>query len=417
MRIRERHVDGNTVNTLVEVWVPYGSCSNPTGWQLAPQYNITGSFVDITSEEEFGDVLVPNFEKRRDHGETFCNPMYRTFTQTVKTPIYQTDTNEGWVTLDCGGTLTEVLRNTSSRAIGTRSPDELVGSYPATPSLDENVIRDIAVTAAWANVSEADVNAYATLAESGKTVQSFLSITGRIIRLALQLSRGNLRAVWKTFTPKQLESHWMEGRYAIRPLLYDIKGVTAAIKAVDRPERYTYRGSDSATATNSQVLSSMSVAGRYRVYGRFDTSRMITARAGVLAALEEISTINRWGLDQPLEALWELVPASFIWDWFLNVGKVLASWTPNLGIRTLASWVTVENTVSMTKCIDHVEDLFVWQSYTSERSLEFSGGNCSTQTSVRTRLCHPARPLMPHMSVRLDAAKLLDLVILAKKLV
>lgn len=419
MRYRERVVTGNLINTKAVGYRSDGSCASPEIWNLYPAYDLVGSYRDHSSTETFLDVVTPNFEKRRDHGEVINNPMVKTLSQSTKTSISMDNEIAYWKYLTCSGTAIKVLRTDGSRQIGTLSPDSifLAGTYPPTPSVDETVVREIAVTAAWANVSSADINAYATMAESGETIQSFKSIAGRIIKTVNQLRKGNLKAVWKQFTPKQLADRWMEGRYAVRPLVYDIHGVVAALQPlVRRSERHVFRGGNSATETSSVVTTTYYPTSWYRVWGNFSTSRTITARSGVLTAILETSQVSKWGLDQPLEALWELVPYSFICDWFFNVGKVLASWTPNTGLKSLASWVTVDNTVLNMKSINRVDDVYVWTPSTWSRHIAIAGGACTTTATVRSRVINPCRSLVPHLTVRLDAAKLLDLVIIGKKL-
>lgn len=136
----------------------------------------------------------------------------------------------------------------------------------------------------------------------------------------------------------------------------------------------------------------------------------------MLTAIEEISNISRWGLDQPVEALWEIVPYSFICDWFFNVGKTIASWTPNIGFKQLASWVTVSNTVSQSRKVARAEFTYPVLSDTVSKYISITGGNCTSITTAKYRLPNPMLSIVPRFTPRLDAAKLLDLVIIGKKL-
>jgi hypothetical protein len=122
-----------------------------------------------------------------------------------------------------------------------------------------------------------------------------------------------------------------------------------------------------------------------------------------------------WGVDQPLESIYELIPFSFILDWFFNFGNWIAMWTGNAGISPLASWIMESH--------ERIETIltFDWNVIPDDGSIVSSltvsePGECLCSVKYQRRIPSPYRPLFPPFNVRLDGAKILDLVTIGKKL-
>jgi hypothetical protein len=132
--------------------------------------------------------------------------------------------------------------------------------------------------------------------------------------------------------------------------------------------------------------------------------------------LKQLNTLNIWGLTQPVEAIWELVPFSFIVDWFFNVGETLAAFTPNYGIESLASWYTVVDTAYQrhSRFNDNFNKPDGPSAYCTDNVQ--SVGGCWTDKTVitKTRVPNPSRQVVPTFSLKLDLFKLTDLVIIAR---
>lgn len=139
-------------------------------------------------------------------------------------------------------------------------------------------------------------------------------------------------------------------------------------------------------------------------------------RAGVLVRAEIASKLAIWGLTHPLETVWELVPFSFIADWFFNIGQTLASWTPEVGVLPLSSWSTVTQTSTRSLRISNARitnynpaiPVNVWY---NARPITMS---YTTISKVRTAAAK--RSMLPTYKVRLNSFKLLDLAIIIRKL-
>jgi hypothetical protein len=123
---------------------------------------------------------------------------------------------------------------------------------------------------------------------------------------------------------RNLGSRWMEYRYAIMPLFYTLKDVNELVN--DNGARYkTSRKRETVDASNTgvdlptsgfylerHVTGSIIVASTTK--GRYDTDGLRSLYA------RRIST-------NPFSTAWELVPLSFVVDWFLNIGEVITAAT------------------------------------------------------------------------------------------
>jgi hypothetical protein len=167
------------------------------------------------------------------------------------------------------------------------------------------------------------------------------------------IRKGEFLALVKQITPKDLADQYMEARYAIRPLYYEMKGYAAAFSyetgaALDR---LTFRGHESDSKSVGDTIESPNGTwfdGARRFFIERETVVNLDVRSGVLTQLETDSKLPAWGFTEVLESAWELVPYSFIIDWFLNVGNTIAAFTPDYGLRALASWTVATTSVVKT---------------------------------------------------------------------
>jgi hypothetical protein len=144
--------------------------------------------------------------------------------------------------------------------------------------------------------------------------------------------------------PKELAQRYMELRYAIRPLIYDVNGIIAVLEKDTRLyDRFTGRGSASATASTGDLIEGHSIEWNATADTERSATYYVSARAGVLYHVN-VNQLRLLGVDQLLETAWELIPFSFIVDWFVGVGQAIAAATPTIGATQLASWVTVKET-------------------------------------------------------------------------
>ncbi len=127
---------------------------------------------------------------------------------------------------------------------------------------------------------------------------------------------------------KGASSKWLEFHFGWSPLIGDI-----------------YDGAEVLTGTWRDGPVSASSSGRFRhVYpppgdyskGHVDDIRYRVRCAAVVRITNpNLYQLSQWGLTNPLEVAWELVPFSFVVDWFTNLGSMIGSMSDLQGI-TLA---------------------------------------------------------------------------------
>jgi hypothetical protein len=352
------------------------------------------------------DVVVEDFYTKIRSGEIISNPCHKTEWSVSVTPG---DYEQLLTRSD--GTRQRVKRvpYPPSRILGTLPYNSSELLSPAT--IDFAHLQDLAVTKAFARVELSEAQILATIGEGKETIESLVSIFLKLKRIVKKAKKLDYRLFKGSVTPADLADQWMEIRYALRPLYYDAKQIIEAINSTKPKPGDILRFTASEKFSEYEFVQDVpySVNSTRGIYADKSVSIDGKVRAGVLTRLESLSLLNIWGCDSIIETAWELLPFSFIIDWFFNIGDFIASWTPEVGISTLTSWVTTE--------YDQVQTI----SFHSEKignyfdTYQLTGGMVYTQ-HVYDRQISPNRPLLPTYDVSLDFAKLVDLAIIAKKL-
>lgn len=415
----ERTRTRTTVNPRVDYFTTDQTYTPQHGWSTpasapAPgvQTTTAGQLTETTT-----DHVSLNYKKRIANGEIINNPFYRIKVEETNTPpgaFYQE-----WaynVAIACTKHVpTQYHTGTKMKWVGTWRPGSctpLALSSETRVALREEVT-DLAVTEAFANIDPSAMLALVSAAETSKTIDSMTQICKRVIKILRHVRKLNLRALAGDLSPKQLSQDYMAARYAIRPLYYDARGLMRGLARGHEKIRETYRGSAQATHTASDTLSNVQVWTYITGSWNRTLSYEVSAKAGVLCAVD-VGAVNTWGIDQIAETAWELVPFSFIADWFGNTGNWIAAHTPNAGVNQLASWVTVKETLITTQTLVSVTN--VPPSNASAVGLSMTKPTWRREEQVLQRSVDPRIGAYPRFDLNLDVYKLLDLGIILKNI-
>lgn len=176
-------------------------------------------------------------------------------------------------------------------------------------------------------------------AEAPKTVEMIASTASRIARSVRSLKHGDLASAArhlgasprgshgagktiKPVTSRDVADRWLELQYGWKPLLGDIhSGAQAMAYHLNKPRvaRIRVRGRDHLEQTDNYTFT--------KVYCDILTTRIITCDLK-----EQLSTPRSLGLLDPTSVAWELLPFSFVADWFIPIGTYLDNFNiiPNI---------------------------------------------------------------------------------------
>lgn len=135
---------------------------------------------------------------------------------------------------------------------------------------------------------------------------------------------------------KSLANNFLEYHFGWEPLLNDIYAAVETFLDPHLPGYRPVRGKGSARdGTHVAPDYANFVSG-----GTTRESSKTTIGCDIAITNHNARLATELGLVNPLSVAWELVPFSFVVDWFVNVGQVLSSYTDFAGLQTSGEFVT-----------------------------------------------------------------------------
>jgi hypothetical protein len=135
--------------------------------------------------------------------------------------------------------------------------------------------------------------------------------------------------------PDAASGVWLEYSYAVRPLLADVYGAMSALeKRHKRPDVVHLRARVS-DELDTSIKTTGAQPGRLDVEYHVSGTLTSTAELSFEIANPFLYTLSQVGLTNPLNVAWELVPFSFVVDWFIPVGAFFDGLVPPQGVSNL----------------------------------------------------------------------------------
>lgn len=282
------------------------------------------------------DFLIPGFHKRVAKGEVFFNPFSSYYGIREQSGLgYEIYVPSTLKTYSLTG-------DPSYWLTSTYAP----GHYPALsydgmwiyPVKDLSRLIAENATSNYANCGNLmRSNNFETLAEMHKT----WAMLRHPIRTFVNFDKKFANRIWKT--PAQA---WLAYRYGVKPLVSSVVDVALQARKLHLPpKRITCR--DSMKVQYNDTLTANPTIGAFRMSVITTRVHKISIRATILNEVH-LNRMNEYGLSakQLITLPWELVPYSFVVDWFVNVGDFLNAMTPIQGFTQLGACQAIRSDIT-----------------------------------------------------------------------
>jgi hypothetical protein len=250
-------------------------------------------------------------------------------------------------------------------------------SYHVTLSADDEA-RNKSLTKAKLKLKPNQSGWGENLAQGKKTCEDYSKLVGNFARLLLAAKRGNFREVAQRLgggrgsVTKDIASLWLQYQYVVKPTVKDIYDLDQTVRDILKEPRPI-----TAVATAFSEQYEEFTYGSLEVEG-YAKSSFRTQLNGIMNNTNDY-LLDSIGLSNPLDLAWELIPYSFVIDWFVPVGATLQAMTAGYGLQDNGGWTSnrVDEILKIRQHVDFSGDedqygvsepgLFVEQRYKFDR--------------------------------------------------
>lgn len=201
---------------------------------------------------------------------------------------------------------------------------------------DASADRDRSIIKALKTLKNQDIDLSVAFAERGQVSNMFLKTTTAIASCIRNIKKGNLPQAarelfvnpkkWMKVIPPpskaEVHKHYLAMKYGWQPLKADLYGAAKALAERDSKEnryRLFVKGSSKSSSIQyEEVDANVGMRNFYRRNARAYTR--LDYQLPDSAALMQASSL---GLINPFSTSWELLPFSFVADWFIPIGDLL----------------------------------------------------------------------------------------------
>jgi len=356
------------------------------------------------------DTVTPNYGRRRRSGEIIMND--------AEISRYSRTVTEADVD-DYSSHQLKISGDYAAHARGWGGSTVIPEGYPSDHS---GSLNDLVIVNAYGKIEPKVIAAVENIRDLKATRDTLakigLSFRNVINDLLLQKNRRLLRGLASYNYKKSksirndLSNTWLEARYGLTPLIYEFDNVMkelARFKSVNRWEIALSFLARSSSKTTHYSKSSFSGQFVDLNWDRTVTST-VKASAGVFFKVSDRTTqgiLAQWASVRPKDLLsvaWELVPFSFVVDWFTNVGQWLTGMPFDVSVQYGPSFVTVQE--KKEDSITGLNSIYASPDYGSLGRVALGGDVVSSFFYKRTK--NPAYPTYPLLDCNIMLRHLVD---------
>lgn len=308
------------------------SCAHTAWTQLFASY----SPCQVGVVKTMDDVVTPRFQVRRSKGEMFFNPM--TITQAESTiESYGALTYHG-TTIACAGTgAKHEISISGPYSVSVMWPAGASGPIPSRPQIPirdiESLITEV-TTKGMAERGRSSNNLFESVAEYRQTLKLLSSPIKSFHRFIT-----NTGPKIKLMRPDEA---WLTYRYGVLPLIKDVTGIIKGLEQKTGHKRETTRAKGEISESRDESLSLGPGVGVLFTYVANTTDYVKVRYTSIDEYIASVASNIGFTAKGFLTVPWELIPYSFVADWFANVGDYLNAIAPAPGYKSLGSCVVIE---------------------------------------------------------------------------
>lgn len=209
-----------------------------------------------------------------------------------------------------------------------------------------------------AATSKLHVNLAQAMGERKQTMDLIANNCKRVAALALAIRRADVSYLRKHYDVrtrrfytslervpenKRLATYWLEYQYGWKPLLQDIRGASELLASHVNGDNW-----------HSTVKSKASARKTSQSNGQYANTTLVERTTTKFCVRHKLAdsdraALSQTGIDNPALLAWELLPYSFVIDWFIPVGNYLEALNAFSGFEFYDGWTSSSSRLEYTE--------------------------------------------------------------------
>lgn len=190
---------------------------------------------------------------------------------------------------------------------------------------------DFARTAAHANIRAPEIELGVMVAEARESFKTLVEKYDKLVKLLITAGKKAQKASKPADYATRLSNEWLRMRFGVEPLMRDIQDLINLSIPLFRKRVREFGVAESTAVKTLTRSTSIGIAYPFRVEYTAVYTLQSVLRSTVFVDYEADNPILRsakaLGLLNPLGIIWEATRLSFVFDWLINVGQWIRSWS------------------------------------------------------------------------------------------